>query len=165
MKTRFELNEMTRAELVEYAEGQGVSTKQTDNKGTVIDKILGEAAQTPDALPPSQERPAIKKQIDAPDIPLNALYSLDGKRITGPVYKLTIFGTQQEKGPVDIVVNGYNVRIKRDVEVRVLGPYVEALKNAVIHTIEKDPDTGIETPRTIQNYPFQAVLETEAAAA
>ena len=143
--TRDDLESMTKDELREHAEVQGVKLHSLDSKGAIIEKILGEW------------KPEPKKKQDGKDIPLGALYDLNGKKIEAPLYKVTIFSTEQDKNDVDLIVNGHNVRVKRNQEVLLMEPYVEVLRNAVVMTIVQDPDTGIKTPTQMMQYPHTAI--------
>lgn len=151
---REELEAMTKVELAEHAEVQGVKLGSLDSKGTMIDKILGEYKE------PSTEKRSksgMKMQKDMPDIPLGALYTLDGKKVEAPLYRVVIFSTESDKSDVPLVVNGYNIIIKRGHEVLIMEPYVDILRNAVIDTVVQDPDTGARTQQRMMVYPHQAV--------
>lgn len=76
---------------------------------------------------------------------------------TGKKYKVTIHSTEDDGGDVLIGVNGDLLQIKRNAEVVIGEAHLEALKNAKIDTILKDPDTGKERPITIMRFPFTAV--------
>ncbi len=141
---REELEELTKDELREHAETMGVKVLVLDSKGTMIDKILG------DYRAPTKA----KAQEMAP---LGALYTLDGQKVEGKRYKLTIFPTESDKSDVDLIVNGHNIRIKRGVEVEVMEPYIEVLRNAVIDTIVQDQDTGVRTPQRMMIFPHTAI--------
>src|ERR1041384_2769574 len=118
---REDLEELTKEELKEKADVMGIKLQAIDSKVTIIDKIMG-GGKTP-------------KQKSTPMPPLHGLYDLQtNKKIDGKLYKLTIFGTETDKSPVDIVVNYHNIRVQRDQEVIVSEPYIEALRNSVIHT-------------------------------
>lgn len=150
---RDELEAMTKAELVEHAEVSGVKLLALDSKGTMVDKILGEYAAP--AKPKEEER-KIKMQKDAPDIPMGALYDLQGKRVIGRKWKLKIHATQEDSSDVPIVVNGHNIIVKRGFEVIVDEAYIKVLENCVVETVVQDPDTGVRTPMSRQVYPYQA---------
>lgn len=144
---REELEELTKDQLRDHAEVSGVTVLALDSKGTMIDKILGEYTA-----------PAKKVAADASkDIPLGALYDLQGNKITAPLYKVKIYSSENDKSDVDLIVNGHNLRVQRGVEVVMMEPYVEVLRNAVIQTVAKDPDTGIETPIEMPCYPHTAM--------
>jgi len=153
MKTREELEEMTNADLREYAEGEGVAVLALDNKGNLVDKILGEYKA------PSEKFAKAKPDASAQrisELTQRGLYDLQGNRIDAPLYNLTIHSTDGDNSDVDIVVNGYNIRVQRGVEVQVMEPFVQALRNAVITTNVQDPDTHVISARQIQKYPHQA---------
>lgn len=142
--TREELEMKTKAELVEHAEALGVNVAAADSKGTMIDKIMGD-----------YKAPVEVK--DKPLPPLGALYTLDGKRVAGKQYRVTIFDTETDKSDVPIVVNGHNIKVKRGVEVIMHEAYLDVLRNAIVNTVVQDPDTGVKTPRTMLVFPHQAI--------
>ncbi|SPA44607.1 hypothetical protein [Cupriavidus taiwanensis] len=76
---------------------------------------------------------------------------------TGKKFKVTIHSAEDDDSDVLLGVNGDLIQIKRNVEVVIGEAHLEALKNAKIETILKDPDTGKERPITIMRYPFSAV--------
>ncbi|SOY65595.1 hypothetical protein CBM2586_B10190 [Cupriavidus phytorum] len=76
---------------------------------------------------------------------------------TSRKFKVTIHSTEDDGSDVLIGVNGDLIQVKRNVEVVIGEAHLEALKNAKIETILKDPDTGVERPITIMRYPFTAV--------
>lgn len=143
--TREDLEAMTKVELAEHAKVQGVTLLALDTKGTMIDKIMGEY------------RESAPKAKDAPLPALGRLSTLDGKLVDAPIYEVEIFSTESDKSDVDLVCNGHNVRIKRGVKVRLMEPYVEILRNAVVETVEQDPDTGVRTSARRMVYPHSAV--------
>ena len=144
---REELEELTKAELQEHAEVQGIKVLVLDSKGTMIDKILGEYKQ--------EEKPKAKSG-NAPMPPERGLYDLQGNKINAPMWNLTIMSTENDSSDVDIIVNGHNIRVQRNVEVQVAQPFIEALRNSTINTNVQDPDTGKMMPRQIMIYPHQA---------
>lgn len=144
---REQLEELDEATLREKAAALGVDIHQRNNKGTIIDKLLANHADTDD-------KP--KKQANAAMPPLGALYDLAGNRIESRMWKLKIFSTETDKNDVDLIVNSHNIRVKRDVEVIVAEPYIEVLRNAVIETVRQDQDTQKRIPMQIQQYPHQA---------
>lgn len=148
MKNRDELEEMTKVELQEYAEVQGIKVLVLDSKGTMIDKLLGEYIK--------QEQPASKLAANAPLPPERGFYDLQGNKVNAPMWNLMIMSTEQDSTDVDIIVNGNNMRIQRNVEVQVPFPYIEALRNSTINTTVQDPDTGKTSPRQVMVYPHQA---------
>lgn len=143
---REELEEKTKAELVEYAEVQGVKVLALDSKGTMIDKILGD-----------HKAPDVPKKHEERLSPLGKLCTIDGKPINGKKYKVKIFDTQGDHNDVDLIVNGHNVRIQRGKEVILDEAYVEVLRNAVINTVQQDEDSGVRMAREQLCYPFSAV--------
>jgi hypothetical protein len=146
MKTRDDLEEMTKAELQEYAEGQGIKVLVLDTKGAMVDKILGE-----------YKEPEKAKVVDrAKEPPLYGLYTMQGEKVNAPLWNLMIMSSENDHSDVDIIVNGHNIRVQRNVEVQVPFPYVEALRNSTINTTVYDSDTGKTTPRQISIYPHQA---------
>jgi len=149
MKTRDDLEELTKAELAEYAEVQGVKVLVLDTKGTMIDKILGEYTEPAEK---KVAKPAEKGALP----PERGLYDLQGNKINEPMYNLTIYSSESDSSDVSLVVNGHNLLIQRNVEVQVMKPFVDMLKDAVIYTNVQDPDTGIISARQIQKYPHQA---------
>lgn len=146
MKTRDDLEEMTKAELKEYAEVQGVTVLVLDSKGTMIDKILGEYQQ--------EEKPKAKDTAKEP--PIGALYDLQGNKVNAPLWNLQIFSTSSDDSDVSLIVNGHNILVKRNVTVQVPYPYIEALRNSTIDTVVYDEDTNKSSSRRIQNYPHEA---------
>lgn len=144
--TREQLEEMTKAELVEHAEVVGIKLDAAEKKGTMIDKILGEHKEGAPAKKPDEKLPAVGR-----------LHTLDGKPVDAPKYRVTIFATESDKNDVDLICNGHNVRIQRGKEVILMEPYVEILRNAVIETVVQDPDTGARSPQRMMVYPHSAI--------
>lgn len=150
---REDLEMLTKPELIEHAKVQGLELSPLDKKGTMVDKILGEHKE-PAVVKSASGK---KMQTDAPDIPTNALYDLQGKRMNGQKYRLTIFATPDDKSDVPIIVNGYNIIVKRGHEVVVDEAYINVLRDAVIDTVVQDPDTGARSSQRIMVYPHQAI--------
>lgn len=147
--TRDELEAMTKDQLREHAAVQGVTLLALDSKGTMVDKILGDYVAPAKAVVqtgPDEKLPAQGK-----------LRTLDGKLVNAPLYDVEIFATESDKSDVDLVCNGHNLRIKRGEKVRIMEPYVEILRNAVVETVEQDPDTGVRTSARRMVYPHSAV--------
>lgn len=146
---REELEMMTKPELIEHAKVQGIELQPLDKKGTMIDKILGEykEAKAPEG-----------KRKESPLPALGRLHTLDGKLVDAPKYRVETFETETDKSDVDLICNGHNIRIKRGVEVILMEPYVELLRNAVIESIVQDPDTGVRTSGKRMVYPHRAIL-------
>lgn len=149
---REDLEAMTKDELREHAEVKGITLGSLDTKGTMVDKILGEY------VAPAKE--ADKKVSRAPEeklSPLGKLHTIDGKPVNGRKFRLTIFATESDKSDVDIIVNGHNIRVRRNMEVVVDEAYIEALRNAVIDTVMQDPDSGVRSAQRMMVYPHTAV--------
>lgn len=146
---REQLSEMTKDELREHAQVQGVSLEALDTKGTMIDKILGEHV----AVANPKKSPGKEARMPA----LGRLSTLDGKIVDAPRYRVTIFSTENDNSDVDLIVNGHNIRVQRNKEVILQEPYVELLRNAVVETVVQDPDTGVRAPSRRMVYPHQAV--------
>jgi hypothetical protein len=142
---RDELAAMTNNDIRAHAEVMGVKLGALDNKATMIDKITGSV---------EPEKPRVKEDRLPP---VRGLHTLDGKKIDGKKYKLKIFATENDRNDVDIIVNGYNIRVQRGQEVIVDEAYVEVLRNAVIDTVVQDPETGDRIAQTMMVYPHQAV--------
>lgn len=142
---REDLEMMTKDELVEHAKVQGITVLVLDKKGTMIDKILGEHV--------AASGKHVEEQLPAQ----GKLRTLDGKLVDAPLYDVEIFTTETDKSDVDLVCNGHNIRIKRGAKVRIQEPYVEILRNAVVETIEQDPDTGVRSSARRMVYPHSAV--------
>lgn len=68
--------------------------------------------------------------------------------------RVTIHSSEDDKGDVKLVVNGRMMLVQRNTPVDLTDPYIEVLKNARIDTISKDPETGKETPISLQRYPY-----------
>jgi len=149
MKTRDDLMDMTNADLREYAEAQGVKVLALDTKGTMVEKILGEYTEPQGAAKVSKGED--KGQLP----PERGFYDLQGNKIDAPMWNLKIFSTQGDDSPVDIIVNCHRITVQRNVEVQVMKPYIDALRNSVIDTNMED-DNGVMVPRQIQTYPHQA---------
>lgn len=145
--TREDLEEMTKPELIEHGQVQGIKLDAAEKKGTMIDKILGEHVEA--KAPVKRDEKALPA--------LGNLYTLDGKRVDAPRYRVTIFATETDKSDVDIVCNGHNIRVQRGKEVIMQEPYVEILRNAIINTTEQDPDTGARSAVSRMVYPHQAI--------
>jgi len=156
---RDDLEGKTKDELRDLAETLGLTGISQDNKPTIIGKIL--------ALYDDEPASAKPKQKDRKDVPLGALYTLDGKKLdrsNTPVYSLTIFATESDKSDVDLIVNGHNLRIQRNKQVEVLEPFVQALRNAIIQTVVED-ENGVRVPSTVMKFPHQAELISTPQAA
>lgn len=95
---------------------------------------------------------------------VGSLRTLDDKPVSGRKLKVVIYSDQNDKGAVDLSVNGYNIRIQRDQEVIIDEVYVEVLKNAVIETMQWNQDTNTSHMSRRMVYPFQAT-EVPALAA
>ena len=140
---RDELAEKTKPELIEIAETMSLKLTPADSKGDMIDSILNGVVKV------------AEKSVDMP--PEGRLYSLDGKKMSGRKFKVTIHATEQDRGDVFLSVNGHAMYVKRNVEVTLDEAYVDVLKNAVIDTFTKDPDTGKVQKITMMHYPFSAI--------
>ena len=140
--TRDELNELTKPELIKHAETIGIKLTPVDNKGDMVDKILG----------------IVTPKRDAP-MPLEgALYTMQGEKVTGlRMFKVTIHATENERGDVPIAVNGHLIKIQRGKEVTISEPYLESLKNTIITTQRFDKETSKMVPETLYNYSYSAV--------
>lgn len=141
---RDELNDLSKKELIEHAEIQGVKLQQLDTKGTIVDKILNDF------------KPVKEKQLAMPM--LGTLRDLQNNIIECKKVKLTIFSTDNDKSDLPIVINGHNFVVKRDVEVEIPEPYVQILKDSIIHTTRQDPDTGKKVPQLIMTNPHTVSL-------
>lgn len=140
---RDELAEKTKPELMAIGEEMGLKLTPADNKGEMIDAIMG--------VPAKKE----EKQADIP--PEGRLYTLQGAPIAGRKYKVTIHATEHDRGDVFLSVNGFGMQIKRNVEVVLDESYIDVLRNAVVDTFTKDPDTGRVQKVTMMHYPFSAI--------
>lgn len=155
---RYELEAMSKDELIEHGKAMGIDISEEDKKMTMVDKILGEHVpvnETPKEAKKSSS--GVTKQKDTLPPPLGAAYELTGKKIDGRKYRVKIFSTETDKSDVDLIVNGHNIRVKRNMEVVLDEAYVEVLRNATIDTVVQDADSGIRSPQTIQVYPHQAI--------
>lgn len=144
---REELEMMTKPDLIEHAQVQGMKLDPAEKKGTMIDRILGEHVEV-------VAKPAKRPEAALPA--LGRLHTLDGKLVDAKKYRVTIFATETDKNDVDIICNGHNVRVKRGVEVILMEPYVEILRNAVIETVSQDPDSGVRSAQRMMVYPHSA---------
>lgn len=151
---RYELEAMTKPDLLAHAEVSGVKCSAEDTKGTIIDRIIGDLPAAKEAA--AEDAPRVKLQKDGRDIPLGALFDLQGNRVESRMFELEIFSTEQDKSDVPIIVNGHNIVVKRNHKVIVAEPYVEVLRNAVIETVVQDPDTGVSMPQRIMVFPHSA---------
>lgn len=142
--TRDELEEKSKPELIKLGESMGISISPGIPKGDMVSKILGEHVEQ-------------SKEVEPPLPPEGKLRTLDGEPIPGRMYRVTILETDSDKGDVFLAVNGYGVQVQRGKEVLLHEAYVEVLNNSVIRTVDKDPNTGKETPRSVMTYPFTAV--------
>ena len=133
---REELEELTKDQLRDHAEVAGVTVLALDSKGTMIDKILGEYVAT-------DKKTAKFVDDTKKEIPLGALYDLQGNKINAPLYEVEIFNTESDKSDVDIIVNGHNIRVQRGKKVIMMEPYVQVLRDAVIETEITDRENGI----------------------
>lgn len=81
---------------------------------------------------------------------------------TGWIRDRIVIRTQDGPGgnhPVYVQVNGYTIGIPRETPQDVPRPFVEALRNAVVTVIERDPDTGVETYRNVPRYNMEVKAE------
>jgi len=69
-------------------------------------------------------------------------------------YWVEVYPGDDEKGDVELAVNGKNVLIQRGVRVKLKERYVEVLRNAVVRTFTKDPETGKESPVSIPRFAY-----------
>lgn len=143
---REKLEEMTRQQLLDHAEVQGVKISQPDSKETIINKIMGDVK--------IEVKSEAKSDLPLPQ--LGSLRDLQGNLIVCKTVKLTIFSTENDKGDVPIIINGHNFIVKRDVEVEIQEPYVGLLRDAIVTTVRQDPDTGRMIPQRIMNFPHQS---------
>lgn len=144
---REDLEAMTKPELVDHAKVQGIDLDAAEKKGTMVDKILGEHKAAPAKSPRAEESlPA-----------LGTLSTLQGEKVNGKKYRVTIFSTETDKSDVDIICNGHNIRVRRGVEVIMQEAYVDILRNAVVETTVQDPDTGMRAPQRLMVYPHTAI--------
>lgn len=152
MKTQFELEEMTKAQIVSYGLENGKEIDPLMKKGDMIELAL-EGAEIVENAP--------VKVIEDPEKPLprqDTLRELDtGKKVKDEMFKVTIHATESRTSDVDVTINGHRYHIKRDVEVTVPAAVVEVLKNAVVETYKQDPETGHKTKFKVTHYPFSAV--------
>lgn len=151
---RHELQAMNKEELLAHARVMGLEFDAEDTKARMIDAIL---AGDPERLHEAEVR--VKgAQARAKEPPQGALYTLDGHKVSGRKFEVEIYATQNgDNSPVDLILNGHNIRIQRGKKVIIDEAYVEVLKNAVIDSVVQDPDTGVRTPQKIQVYPHSAV--------
>ena len=151
---RYELEAKSKADLQEHATVAGIKFLPDDTKGTLIDRIVGD-------LPPAVEEPAsnivAKKQSDVREPPLGHLHTLQGERVSGKKFKLTIFASPGDSSDVPLIINGHNLIVQRGREVVVDEAYVDLLRNAMINTVVQDPDTGVRIPQQIMVFPHTAV--------
>lgn len=137
------MNEKTRGELFAECRDMGITATVSDTKEDLIAKLEGRYR---------------KKQADAPMIPEGQLLTLQGEKVDGKKYRVTIFSTETDKSDVSMSVNGYGIRMKRDQEYILDECFVtEALGHSVIQTTEQDPDTMTSRPVKRMTYPHQAI--------
>lgn len=155
-QTREQLEEMTKPELIEVAKERGLTVDPQGKKGNIVDALLSGQNMTVDPE-------AKKKMVEGKDIPLGALYDLQGNRIKGWLYELEIMDSEQDHSPVPIIVNGHNIIVQRGKKVIVQEAYIEALRNAVIETRVQDESGEWHASRRFA-FPFQATpLNRQAA--
>lgn len=142
---RNELEEKSKPELISMAKEKGIVLTPATSKGDMIDMLLGDPLTAPQPGQGTLPREG-------------ALVTLDGGlvRSTGKT-KVTINATETEKGDVFLSLNGYPLQIKRGVEVEIPSEFVGVLRDSVINTVIKDPETGRVTPMQIQRHPFTAI--------
>lgn len=146
MKTQFELEEMTKAQIVSYGLEQDppVEVDPLIKKGDMIELLL--------------KGKDVKEEPEKPLPRQDTLRELDtGKKVKDEMFKVTIHATESRTSDVDVTINGHRYHIKRDVEVTVPAAVVEVLKNAVVETYKQDPETGHKTKFKVTHYPFSAV--------
>ena len=89
--TKDELNELTKPELIKHAETIGIKLTPVDNKGDMVDKIMG--------INNVREFP--KRDINMPIE--GSLHTMQGEKVTGlRMFKVTIQATESERGDVPI---------------------------------------------------------------
>lgn len=135
--------EKTRGELFAMCRDQGIKTSVSDTSADLTAKLDGD--------------PPPKKQPDKPMIPEGKLLTLDGKKINGRKFRVTVFATEHDKADVALAINGYAIKIQRNKEVILDECWVEDLRNSMISTVEQDPETGAMMPITRLTYPHQAI--------
>lgn len=170
---RIELEEMTKAQLVAIGLGHDTPIELDPNvkKGDMVDQLLKAEGFNPAESAPTENSAAA--EIRAKDLPpVGRLFELphasgkkdaagkdvldQPKQWAGRMYRLTIHDTENEHGPVDITVNGHNYRINRGVSVTVPEPVINVLRDAVVHTFRRDPESNQVTPYKYQRFPHQA---------
>mgnify|MGYP006319268175 CR=1 FL=1 len=85
-----------------------------------------------------------------------SLRTLQNQSVSGQKWEVMIYADQNDKGDVDLQVNGFNIRIRRGEKVIIDEAFVEVLRNAVIETTQWNPETNTRTPTQRMVYPFQA---------
>ena len=133
-----------RSELFALCRDAGVKTTVSDTSEDLIAKLSGEP-------------PPPRKQPDKPMIPEGKLMTLEGHKINGKKFRVTVFATEQDKADVAMAINGYAIKIQRNKEVILDECWVENLRNSMITTVEQDPETGAMMPITRLTYPHQAI--------
>lgn len=150
MKSREELEEMSKANLVNYGQSLDPPVEVSGNKPEMVDQLLE-----------AMEKESSVSNDTGKGLPkLGKLRDLTGKEIECDMVRLRISSTESNKGPVDVQINGYNWRIKRDEWVVVPAPVVEVLKNSTINTVEQDDD-GKNRRVRVTNHPFQSEPASE----
>ena len=143
--TKDELNELTKPELIKHAETIGIKLTPVDNKGDMVDKILGI----------NNVRDMPKRDANMPVE--GSLHTMQGEKVTGlNMFKVTIYADETERGDVPIAVNGHLIKIQRGKEVIISEPYLEALKHSAIETQRFDQETGKMVPTSRLSYTFTA---------
>lgn len=152
--------ERTRGELFALCHDMGIKTSASDTKIDLILKLEGDPTKADIPLIPDGKLKLggdPPKQADKPLIPEGKLMTLEGKKINGKKYRVTIFSTEQDKSDVVMSVNGYAIKIQRNKEVILDQCWVEVLQNSMISTVDQDPETMAMNPVTRLTYPHQAI--------
>ncbi len=78
-----------------------------------------------------------------------------------PRVKIIIQSSERDKGPVDVAINGYAFRIKRDEEVEVPEDVLKVLDNAIMKIydqVKREDGEGMQlVERKVKRFPYTIV--------
>lgn len=142
---RTELETKSKPQLIAMAAALGMALTPAATKGDMIDSLLG--------LPPGEPKAPKDEALPREGI----MRTLDGEpMVSAGKIKVTIMATDTEKGDVFLRLNGHAIKIQRGVEVTIPVEFLGVLKDSIVNTEAKDPETGFAKAVQIMRHPFSA---------
>lgn len=144
---RTELETKTKPQLIAMAAAIGLVLTPAASKGDMIDQLLGlpvtdvAAAQAEGQMP----REGFLSSLD------------EGPIVSKGKVRVTIMATEDDKSDVFLRLNGHAIKVQRGVEVLIPVEYLGVLKDSMIYTVHRDPETGRVTPVQVMRVPFTAM--------